>query len=90
VLSYRFDMPTHPKPDTHVKNPAAQALGRLGGAKNSPKQVKARLKNAKLAGRPGRVCADCGLPVYGGHKDAKQNARCTSQRWEWRQHSHKP
>ena len=67
------------------KNPAAVALGRLGGARNTPKQVKARAKNSKLAGRPGRVCADCGKAVYGGHKDVKQNAKCDGHTWEWQQ-----
>jgi len=73
-------MPTQQPPK---KNKAAQALGRLGGSRNTPAQVKARADNAKLAGRPGRVCAHCGEPVYGGHKNSKQNKRCDSHTWEW-------
>lgn len=75
---------------TPKKNPAAQALGRLGGSKNTAAQVKARLKNSKLAGRPGRVCADCGKPVHGGHKDARVNKRCAGRTWEWQKQSEKP
>lgn len=33
-------------------NPAAAALGRLGGSKNTPKQNAARKHNGKLGGRP--------------------------------------
>jgi len=70
-----------PKPPK--KNPAAQALGRLGGSRNTQAQKDARAANSKLAGRPGRICAHCGLAVYGGHKDAKQNKRCDGRTWEW-------
>ena len=34
------------------KNPHAQALGRLGGSKNSAAQNAARARNGKLGGRP--------------------------------------
>lgn len=69
--------------DPTPKNQAAQALGALGGARNTEAQKKARLQNAKLAGRPRRVCTECGEPVYGGHKDTKKNVRCHSRTWEW-------
>ena len=65
------------------KNPHAQALGRLGGSQNTPAQVKARLKNAKRAGRPGRVCIHCGEPVRGGHQDPKLDATCHARAWTW-------
>ena len=64
-------------------NPAAQALGRLGGTRNTPAQVAARLANAKRAGRPRRVCLDCGKPVYGGHKDRAQDQICHGAGWRW-------
>jgi hypothetical protein len=70
-----------------TKNPAAQALGRLGGARNTPAQAAARLRNAKRAGRPRRVCLDCGLPVYGGHQDRKQDAICHGAGWRWQKPS---
>jgi hypothetical protein len=75
--------PRRGNPHMTTKNPAAIALGRLGGSQNTPAQVKARLKNAKRAGRPGRVCADCGQPVLGGHKDARLNATCPGRTWTW-------
>jgi hypothetical protein len=34
------------------KNPAAVALGRLGGSKRSPAQVRAARRNGRLGGRP--------------------------------------
>ncbi len=34
------------------KNPAAQALGRLGGSKNTEAQNRARRRNARKGGRP--------------------------------------
>lgn len=37
---------------TKRKNPAAQALGRIGGSRNTPAQQAARRKNAKKGGRP--------------------------------------
>lgn len=37
------------------KNPAAVALGRLGGKANTPAQQAARAKNAKLGGRPRKL-----------------------------------
>jgi hypothetical protein len=69
------------------KNPAAQALGRLGGSANSPAQLAARRKNAKLAGRPRRVCVHCGEPVKGGHVDAKLDAKCGAHGWKWQKPS---
>lgn len=36
----------------YEKNPAAVALGRLGGSVNSEAQNKARARNAKLGGWP--------------------------------------
>lgn len=35
-----------------TKNPAAVALGSLGGSRNTPAQNAARAKNGKLGGRP--------------------------------------
>src|SRR5262245_17516433 len=64
-------------------NPHAQALGRLGGARNTDAQVAARKLNAKRAGRPGRVCATCGEPVLGGHKDHALDATCHGHTWKW-------
>jgi hypothetical protein len=75
---------------TAVKNPAAQALGRLGGSKNTAAQIRARAANAKRAGRPRRVCADCGEPVYGGHKDRRQDSHCHGRTWHWQKQSEKP
>ena len=75
---------------TNAKNPAAQALGRLGGVKNTPAQVKARARNAKFAGRPRRICVTCGEPVHGGHKDQRQNVRCAGTTWKWQKQSEKP
>ncbi len=37
---------------TIIKNPAAVALGKLGGSRNTPAQNAARAKNGKLGGRP--------------------------------------
>jgi hypothetical protein len=73
----------------HKKNPAAQALGRLGGAANTPAQVKARLQNAKLAGRPRRICTECGEPVYGGHKNRALDLRCHGHGWHWQKQTEK-
>ena len=82
-------MPTAPK-----KNPAAAALGRLGGARNTKKQQAARKRNAQLAGRPGRVCAHCGEPVLGGHVDRRLDTTCGQHGWRWSQRgspvAHKP
>lgn len=76
------ETPTSPTP---TKNPAAQALGRLGGAANTPAQNKARRKNAQHAGRPGRVCNHCGDAVVGGHVDRARDATCGQHGWHWRQ-----
>lgn len=67
------------------KNAAAAALGRLGGAVNSPAQQRARKRNAKLAGRPGRVCVHCGEPVAGGHVDRALDESCGQHGWRWQQ-----
>jgi len=65
------------------KNKAAQALGRLGGSRNSPAQQRARKRNSKLAGRPGRVCATCLQPVLGGHVDRSLDDTCGMHGWKW-------
>lgn len=85
MIPYRLAM-TEKRPK---KNPAAQALGRLGGAATSPKKTKAARANAKLGGRPRRVCTECNRPVHGGHKDAKDNARCSGRTWTWQSLSEK-
>jgi hypothetical protein len=71
----------------HVKNTAAQALGRLGGSKNTDAQLAARRRNAKLAGRPRRVCVQCGAPVRGGHHDAALDTSCGAHGWRWQRQS---
>jgi len=71
------------KPKAPKKNPAAAALGRLGGLAGTTAQTKARRANAKMGGRPGRVCAHCGEPVRGGHKDARLDNKCHSHAWKW-------
>ena len=65
------------------KNKAAQALGRLGGSRNSKAQQRARKRNAQLAGRPGRVCATCLQPVLGGHVDRTLDETCGQHGWKW-------
>jgi len=65
------------------KNPHAQKLGVLGGSKNSPAQVAARAENAKLAGRPRRICTTCGEIVFGGHKNRALDRRCDGHTWAW-------
>jgi hypothetical protein len=74
---------------TPAKNKAAQQLGTLGGSRNTPAQIAARAKNAKLAGRPRRVCTTCGEPVRGWHKDAVQDVRCHGRTWEWQRQRQK-
>jgi hypothetical protein len=71
------------------KNAAAQALGRLGGSANTPAQKRARRENAKLAGRPRRVCTKCGEPVHGGgvHKDRALDETCGGLYWKWQKRS---
>lgn len=64
-------------------NEAAAAIGRLGGLAGTKEQNRARRRNAKLGGRPGRVCTKCGEPVHGGHKDPAQNDRCDGRTWRW-------
>jgi hypothetical protein len=65
------------------KNKAAQALGRLGGSANTKAQQRARKRNAKLAGRPGRVCSKCFQPVLGGHVDRRLDDSCGRHGWMW-------
>jgi hypothetical protein len=77
------------KEEPQAKNPAAQQLGTLGGSRNTPAQVAARLANAKLAGRPRRVCTVCGEPVYGGHKRRSLDRSCGGTAWEWQTPSEK-
>lgn len=69
------------------KNPAAQALGRLGGRANTPAQHRARKANAQHGGRPRRICTTCGEPVVAGHKDAALNATCVGRSWRWQKPS---
>lgn len=64
-------------------NPAAQALGRLGGRAGTKAQNAARAENAKRAGRPRRVCTHCGDPVKGGHVDRKKDQTCGQHGWRW-------
>jgi hypothetical protein len=64
-------------------NPAAQALGRLGGIANTPAQRRQRREAAKLAGRPRRVCRHCRQAVVGGHVDRALDASCGAHGWEW-------
>ncbi len=67
------------------KNAAAQALGRLGGAANTPAQHAARQQNAQRAGRPKRVCTTCGHAVVGGHVDRRLDETCGAHGWRWQQ-----
>jgi hypothetical protein len=69
--------------DTTTKNPAAQALGRLGGSANTPAQQAQRRAAAKLAGRPRRVCVKCAQPVVGGHADRALDETCGAHGWRW-------
>jgi hypothetical protein len=78
-VSERSDM----KPKQAKKNPAARALGRLGGLANTAKQNRARARNAKKAGRPGRVCVKCAKPVLGGHVDRALDDSCGQHGWRW-------
>jgi len=71
------------------KNAAAQALGRLGGSQNTPAQIQAKRRNAELAGRPGRICADCGQPVHGWHKNRALDFRCQGRTWRWQSQNEK-
>jgi hypothetical protein len=66
-----------------AKAAAAAVLGRLGGLANTAKQKRARKQNAKWAGRPSRVCAHCGEPVIGGHKDRALDESCGAHGWRW-------
>jgi hypothetical protein len=71
------------------KNPHAQALGVLGGSRNTPAQEAARAANAKLAGRPRRICTACGEHVFGGHKERAQDKRCDGRTWTWQKQTEK-
>ncbi len=71
------------------KNPAAVALGRRGGQAGTKAQNSARKDNAQSAGRPGRVCDDCGEPVRGWHKDSRLDIKCKGQSWHWQKPSEK-
>jgi len=75
----RSDMP----PKVARKNPAAQALGRLGGRAGTKAQNRARKANAQLAGRPRRICTHCGEPVRGGHADRSLDDSCGAHGWRW-------
>jgi hypothetical protein len=84
--SHRSDIlvPMSKPHDAKTKNPAAVALGSLGGRKNTEAQRRARSQNAsRFAGRPGRVCATCGEPVLGGHKNHALDATCPGHTWKW-------
>lgn len=48
--------------DERILNPAAVALGKLGGASKSRKKVAAARKNGKLGGRPRKKLARRGGP----------------------------
>lgn len=74
---------------TKRKNPAAVALGRRGGSANTPAQRAQRQAAAQFAGRPRRVCVDCGQPVVGGHQDRRLDETCGPVRhgWRWQQGS---
>jgi len=76
----RSDMPP---PTIPKKNPAAQALGRLGGQANTKAQNRARKQNAQQAGRPRRICTHCGEPVVGGHADRALDDTCGRHGWRW-------
>lgn len=65
------------------KNPAAVALGRIGGARNTVAQNEARLANAQFGGRPRRVCNVCGEPVLGGHATRALDDTCGPHGWHW-------
>jgi hypothetical protein len=68
---------------TPKKNAAAQALGALGGRANTEAQNAARAQNAKLAGRPRRICIYCRQSVKAGHRDPRQDVTCGAHGWRW-------
>jgi hypothetical protein len=78
-------MSTTTAPATAPKNPAAQALGRLGGSANTAAQRRQRRAAAKNAGRPRRVCIRCAQPVVGGHADRALDLTCGAHGWRWEQ-----
>jgi hypothetical protein len=92
LLGYtdRSDMPKKSnRKRAPKKNPAAQALGRLGGSANTTAQLAQRRAAAKFAGRPRRVCATCAEPALadGRHKDAALDARCHGRAVVWQKRS---
>jgi hypothetical protein len=60
-----------------------QEAGRRGGLANTRKQRRARKQNARLGGRPRRVCTHCGEPVRGGHLDGRRDLSCGVHGWKW-------
>jgi hypothetical protein len=58
---------------TEKKNPAAVALGKLGGSKKSDKKAAAVRKNGKKGGRPSR-CPQCKLENNKGVCDRRDCA----------------
>jgi len=62
---------------------AARVLGAFGGRANSPAQMAARRENAKLAGRPRRICTTCGLPLWsrGGGDTTHDPDTCPGRSW---------
>jgi len=66
---------------------AAPSGAALGGSAGTRAQNKARKANAQHAGRPGRVCTLCGEAVHGGHKDKRDDVRCSGRSWRWSQRS---
>ena len=83
-IDYTAAMKTAP---LRKKNPAAIALGRLGGSANTKAQNRARKANAQFAGRPRRICVHCGEPVLGGHVDRTRDATCGAHGWRWQKQS---
>lgn len=73
------------RPGRPRKNPAAQSLGRAGGAARTASQAAARRRNAKLGGRPSRICLHCLEPVTGGHRDRRLDDSCGQHSWLWKQ-----
>lgn len=76
---------TKKKPTNNVAatQSAAQLLGSRGGLANTRAQNRARARNAKLAGRPRRICAVCHEPVRGGHFDPERDETCGKHGWRW-------
>lgn len=68
----------------------ASEIGRRGGRANSAAQNAARKRNAQRAGRPRRVCVNCGERVFGGHVDRKLDVSCGRHAWRWQQKNEPP